>query len=161
MAEILVEAPYVIASGSGRVFRFTGSLLATSDSRKPGSHRWITFALYRTTKGAYILSRVGHSLFYHRPDCEVVERNGLEIGIVKAGGIPCDICHPDYENEPVCPELPRHWAAIFYDAASVIRPLRRTKGQAEYVTKVAARLMESASIHDRALAEAWSVQRVE
>lgn len=161
MADMLIEAPYAIASGNGRVFRFTGVLLSTSDSRKPGSNRWITFALYRTTRGTYVMSRVGHSLYYHRPDCEVVERNDLEIGVAKAGGVPCEICSPNAELEPVCPELPRHWAALFHDAQSVIQPLRRTKGQAEFVTKVAARLIEAASVHDRALAEAWLVQRVD
>lgn len=157
----LTEGSFAIQSGTGRVFRFDGALLATSDSRKPGSHRWIAFALYRTAKRSYVLSRVGHSLYYHRPDCEVVERNHLEIGIVKAGGVPCEICRPDYEIEPVCPELPRFWASIFHDAPSVIRTLRRTKGQAEYVTKVAARLIENASVHDRVLAESWTDQRVD
>lgn len=153
------HASFVVPAGNGQMYRFDGELLATSDSRRSGAHRWISFALYRSEGGSYILSRVGHSLLYHRPDCEVVKRNDLEIGPAEVGGVACEICTP-LPLDAVCPEKPRYWAAIMKDASSVLRALQRSNGETQYVTKVAARLVEQAAVRDRSIAEAWAVQVV-
>jgi hypothetical protein len=152
--------PFAIPAGNGQVYRFTGQLLASSDSRRNGAHRWISFSLYRSTGGSYVLARVGHSTLYHSPSCDVVSRNRLEVGTPPTGGVPCEECHPDPDG-PVCPEQPRHWAAIIKDAPGVLKALQRSNGEQQYVTKVAARLVEQAAVKDRALAEAWSVQVVD
>lgn len=154
------STPFVIPAGSGQTYRFTGILLGTSDSRRPGVHRWIAFALYRTTGGAYVLSRTGHSLLFHAPDCEIVDRNNLRIAAVPPGGLPCELCHPNADG-PVCPETPRQWAGIFHDPGALLAALRRGNGETQYMTKVAARLIEAAAVGDRELAEAWSVQLVD
>lgn len=151
---------FAIPAGNGQVYRFTGELLATSDSQRAGAHRWIAFALYRSTGGSYVLSRVGHSLLFHSPSCEVVTRNRLEVGAAEPGGIPCELCDPVLSG-PVCPEQPRYWAAIIKDAPGVLKALQRSNGEQQYVTKVAARLVEKAAVKDRTLAEAWSVQVVD
>lgn len=151
---------FAVPAGNGQNYRFDGELLATSDSQRPGVHRWITFALYRSSGGSYVLSRVGHSLLFHRPDCEVVTRNRLEIGAAEPGGMACELCLPSL-SEPVCPERPRYWAAILKDAPAVLKALQRDNGETKYVTKVAARLIETAAVHDRTLAEAWTVQVID
>lgn len=152
--------PFAVPAGNGQVYRFNGEILATSDSMRPGSHRWIAFTLYRSTGGSYILSRVGHSMLFHSPSCEVVARNKLEIGAPPPGSVPCELCNPPL-NGPVCPEQPRHWAAILKDAPAVLKSLQRSNGETQYVTKVAARLVEQAAVRDRAIAEAWSVQVID
>jgi hypothetical protein len=160
MATHAPQMSFAVPAGNGQNYRFSGELLATSNSQRPGIHRWITFALYRSSGGSYVLSRIGHSLLFHRPDCEVTERNHLEIGPAEPGGVACELCMPNL-SEPVCPEQPRYWAAILKDANSVLKALQRNNGETQYVTKVAARLVEEAAVHDRTLAEAWSIQVVD
>jgi len=156
----LPQLSFAVPAGSGQVYRFSGDMLATSDSSRPGAHRWISFALYRSSGGSYVLSRIGHSLLFHKPDCEVTSRNGLEIGAAEPGGVACELCLPSL-SEPVCPERPRFWAAILKDAPAVLKALQRDNGETKYVTKVAARLIEKAAVLDRTLAEAWTVQTVD
>lgn len=150
----------MVPSANGQQYRFTGALLAVSTSRRGDSFRWVEFALYRSDGGSYVLGRVGHSLLYHRVDCEVVERNRLEVGRPSTGGVPCPICEPT-GGEPLCPEQPRFWAAVFTEPQALFAALQRDNGQAKYVTNVAARLVEQAAVHDRALAEVWSTLRVD
>lgn len=152
--------PFAIPAGNGQVYRFTGTMLSSSESKRPGVHRWIAFALYRTSGGAYILSRIGHSLLYHSPDCAVVERNKLQIAPMARGGIPCELCEPSMDA-PICPETPRYWAGIFQSAPQVLEALWRSNGQTKYVTNVAARLVEQAAIADAELAMAWTEQRID
>src|SRR6187551_377219 len=94
MATDSPQMSFAVPAGNGQNYRFTGELLATSDSQRPGVHRWIAFALYRSSGGTYVLSRVGHSLLFHKPDCEVTIRNRLEIGAAEPGGKPCELCLP-------------------------------------------------------------------
>lgn len=152
---------FVVPAGNSRNFRFDGVLLASSSSRKPGGQRWIEFVLYRSDGGTYILSRVGHSVLFHRPDCEVVGRNRLRIGPVPAGGVPCELCVPDVVDGVVCPEMPRYWAGMFDDAGGVVRALERDGGSGRYMTHVASKLMEAAAVQDVALAEAWTSVRID
>lgn len=152
---------FVVPAGNGRNFRFDGVLLAVSSSRKPGGHRWIEFALYRSDGGTYVLSRAGYSLLFHRPDCDVVGRNRLRIGPVPAGGAPCELCGPDVSDGVVCPETPRHWAGMFDDVNGVIRSLERDGDSGRYITHVASHLIEAAAVHDKALADAWTSVRID
>ena len=152
---------FMIPAGNGRNFRFDGVLLGASSSQKPGVNRWVEFALHRSGGGSYVLSRVGRSSFFHRPDCAVVSRNELRIDVVPPGGVPCELCRPDPEDGALCPEMPRYWAAMFTDPGALIRALEQNGDSGRYVTNVAARLVETAAVRDRELAEAWMSIRVD
>jgi hypothetical protein len=151
----LQHGNYVVPGANGQRLRFSGTLLASSSSRRPNSHRWVEFNLYLSDGGSFVLGRVGHSTLYHRVDCEVVQRNRLEVDAVPQGGFPCELCEPDFEGSPVCPERPRYWAAVFTDPQALVAALQRDNGQTKYVTNVAARLVEQAAVHNRGLAEIW------
>jgi len=152
---------FVIPAGNSRNYRFDGVLLGSSSSRRPGGQRWIEFALYRSTGGAYILSRVGQSVLFHRPDCDVVGRNDLRIGAVPPGGVPCELCLPAIDDGVVCPEAPRYWAAMFETPAAVLHALERNGESGRYVTNVAAKLVEAASSNDQAIADAWMSVKID
>lgn len=156
-----VRGTFVVPAGNGRNFKFDGVLLAESSSRRAGVQRWVEFGLHRSDGGAYILSRVGHSLLFHGPGCDVVRRNDLRIGAVPAGGVPCELCRPGYDDGVVCPEMPRYWAAMFTDPSSVVGALERQGESGRYVTNVAARLVEAAAMEDKDLADAWTSVRVD
>jgi hypothetical protein len=156
-----VHGAFVIPAGNGRNFRFDGVLLGSSSSQKPNGNRWVEFLLYKSDGGSYILSRVGRSSLYHRPECAVVARNDLRIDRVPAGGVPCDMCRPDVSDGALCPERPRHWAAMFADPGSLIHALERDGDSGRYVTNVAARLVEMAAVRDKEIAEAWMSVRVD
>lgn len=151
----IVHGSFAVPAGNGRNYKFDGVLLAKSSSRKPSGQRWVEFMLYRSDGGTYVLARVGHSLLFHRPDCVVVQRNDLRIGAVGAGGVPCELCRPQADDGVVCPETPRHWAAMFEEPSALVHSLERDGESGRYVTNVAARLMEQAVIEDKALADAW------
>lgn len=151
---------FVVPSSNGQNYRFDGYLLASSSSWRRDSTRWVEFTLHRSSRGAFVLGRTGHSLQYHKVDCEVVERNGLEVGAAMRGGVPCSVCEPNL-MEPVCPERARHWAGVFTDPQTLVAALQRDNGSMKYMTNVAARLMEQAAVHDRALAEVWATLLVD
>jgi len=151
----------VVPAGGSRNYRFDGALLGVSSSRRPGGQRWVEFALYKSDGGTYILARVGHSLLFHEPDCEVVARNDLRIGPAPVGGVPCELCLPALDASAVYPEMPRYWAAMFTDPGSVIRALERDGESGRYVTNVAAKPVEAAAVRDKAIADAWMSVRID
>lgn len=150
-----MHGSFVVPAGNGRNYRFDGVLLSESSSRKPEVHRWVEFGLYKSDGGAYIVTRVGHSVLFHQPDCAVVKRNDLRIGPIPGGGVPCEFCQPGLSDGIVFPETPRYWAAMFDEPAAVIRSLERDGESGRYVTNVAARLIEAAAVRDKGLADAW------
>jgi hypothetical protein len=154
-----MTAQFAVEAGNDRVFRFSGEVLAASDSRRFGAQRWVSFTLYRTSGGSYVLSRVGHSLLFHDPTCEVVGRNRLEIGAPPSGAVGCELCEPDPVG-PVCPERDRRWAVVLTSAQGVVEAVHRRDESSRYLTNVAARLLTQAAIRDRALAEAWQAAEV-
>lgn len=154
----VVEGAFEVSDGM-RTLRFDGTLISTSDSHRHGAQRWVEFSLYRTRGGSYVLSRIGRSLLFHRPDCDIVHRNNLEVGAVPPGGAPCDGCRPTPHGEVVCPERPRFWAVPYPTPEGVLIALhKRDATGAAYLTRVAQRLAERAAEVDPAFARVWHVQ---
>lgn len=148
-----------------RTLSFNGKRLAFSSSETPDSVRWIEFEIYRADSGAYIVSRVGVSLVYHMPTCELAEKYGLEEWDpeeqLTEDSYPCDICRPSASAPYVCPETTRYWARVCESAEGVVRTLYKTDQRGvRYITNVAARLLENAASADDGIARAYYDERV-
>jgi hypothetical protein len=135
-----------------RTLQFSGKKLGESTSWRPGSNRWIEFKLYKTDNGSYILSRIGVSLVFHTASCPLVKRYGLqEIAVddLNRDATPCPECQPTLEAPVVFPEKYRYWAQVSEDADAVLEALYKyDDGGARYLTKVAQRVLEEASVND-------------
>jgi hypothetical protein len=158
---------YEVQNGK-RLIRFDGALLAFSSSFREGSPRWVEFNLYRTTGGAYVLSRVGQTKVYHVYGCDVVSRNRppkTTIHAVSEGSVPCNQCHPPSVNASsdveVYVEMPRYWATISESPTGVVDALYKyNEAGARYLTKVAEQLLEEAAARDINIANAYQVEDV-
>lgn len=148
-----------------RTLRFDGIKLSESSSRYPGKPRWVEFELYRTTKGQYVVSRIGFSLFFHSQGCFTVSRNGLK----ELDGLQlppeytaCDKCKPSRVPEKVYPETPRHAGWVCGDAVGVVSSLmQQDDNKTEYLTNVARRLLMDAAGLDRDIHAAFYEDRIE
>lgn len=149
-----------------RILQFDGEMIGTSTSWHRSSPRWVEFKLYKTSgEGRYVLTRVGMSLLYHLPECEVVSRNSLHETArsdLDPNAVGCDVCQPDMINIPiVCPERPRHWAQVCDNPTSVIKALTKFDSAGnQYLTFVAQRLLETASERDGQLSEVYHVETI-
>ena len=148
-----------------RTIKFDGQLLAFSTSFRPGVKRWIEFGLYRTNGGSYVLSRVGETHLYHLSDCAVAQRNGLTKiprAALREGSVGCDICRPeDSGADVVSPEMPRYWAQVSDTAEAVVDSLYKfDESGARYLTSVAERLLEEASVLDPQIESAYRVETI-
>jgi hypothetical protein len=149
-----------------RTLEFNGVKLAESSSRIPNKPRWVEFAVYRTPKGQYVLSRVGFSVYFHSKECYTVARNSLSPvdGMsLTADYIPCSTCKPSQLNpEGVFPETPRFAAWVCSDPLGVVNSLMKEDDNGtEYLTNVARRLLIDASAADPEIYAAFSVDRIE
>lgn len=147
-----------------RILQFEGDLVSHSTSWRQGSQRWVEFFLYRTESGSYVLSRVGHSLLFHRTECAIAKRNNLKLSEV-AGldkhAVGCDICKPDLTSGTVCAEEPRYWAQVCHDADSVIEACwKYDENGTHYLTLVARRMLDEASKQDENIEAAYLVEYV-
>lgn len=144
-----------------RTLQFNGTLLGESSSRRRDSTRWVEFSLYRTESGSYVLSRIGVSLFYHKPECTYVERYGLSeepVSTLRPDAVPCYECVPP-RRDPVYPERERHWAQVSDDAEGVLESLyKHDNGGARYLTRVAQRLLEAACRNDLEIERVYRVE---
>lgn len=149
-----------------RSLEFNGDLLAESSSQSRGKSRWVEFRLYRTESGVYVISRIGLSNLYHADICPVVTRNrlspvdGAELTSIYQ---PCPECHPSIiAIEGVFPETPRPWAQVCQNGAGVVASLMKvdTNGT-EYLTNVARRLLEEASLHDDEIKKAYLMEYID
>lgn len=142
-----------------RTLQFNGRLLAKSTSRRKDSTRWIEFELFKTDSGSYILSRVGVSLVFHGAACALVKRYDLNespAAELFQNAIPCEECEPDESAVLVFPEKYRYWAQVSEEPTAVLDALYKyDNGGARYLTNVAQRLLESASIQDPELAKVY------
>src|SRR5690606_16995614 len=150
---------YVVQDGS-RNLKFEGTLLAHSSSRTRNKPRWIEFSLYRTTKGHYVLSRVGVSLVFHHGTCPTVKRNDLDplpSEVIADNKIPCYDCQPNLEiDELVYPETERKWAQVSDSAQGVVSSLMQTDANnTVYLTEVARSLLQKAAEKDSQIADAF------
>lgn len=151
---------------TGRTLQFDGVLLGEASSHRPGSTRWVEFALYRTAAGTYVLSRVGQTRLYHTPSCDIVERNNLDtipISVLNNSQVPCAECRPDRSEhlEEVAPEAPRHWALVSETAEGVLDALYRyDESGTRYLTAVAQRLLERAADADDAISQVYRTETI-
>jgi hypothetical protein len=147
-----------------RILQFNGKLLAGSSSWRRGSTRWIEFELYKTENGAYILSRIGISLVFHGAACPLVKRYGLSeapVDDLDADSVPCEQCSPTFEVDLVFPEKPRYWAQVSEEPDAVLEALYKyDQGGARYLTKVAERLLEEASIKDKGIEKMYRIELI-
>lgn len=154
---------YEVKDGS-RILQFNGRRLGSSSSWRPDSIRWIEFELYRTENGSYILSRVGVSLVFHVASCPLVKRYGLQeqsVDDLRQDAIPCPECRPTRDAPLVFPEKDRTWAQVSDDADAVLEALYKyDDGNTRYLTKVAQRLLESASRYDQNIDMVYHVELI-
>ncbi|UDL15891.1 hypothetical protein QEH42_gp100 [Microbacterium phage Pumpernickel] len=152
---------FEVRNGS-RTLKFEGEHLAHSSSRRADSPRWIEFDLYRTKAGTYVLSRVGVSHVYHSAVCPLVARYGLHEeteDVLTDESEPCEECDPDFDDPIVYPEKFRYWTLTSEDASAVVDALyQKDRNGSRYLTKVADRLLEIASIRDSDIDQAYRVE---
>lgn len=156
---------YTVKDGL-RSLQFEGEEIAHSTSKTRYKHRWIEFSLYRTTSGRYVLSRVGMSLYFHHEGCSVVRRN--KIHSVPAENLPeslveCEDCRPSRSlDADLYPESPRYWAQTIESAEGVVSSLKKVDEHGtEYLTDVAKRLLEVASLHDQDIYDAFYTEWID
>lgn len=150
---------------ANRTLQFEGTELGHTSSERRGALRWVEFTLYRTNGGTYILSRVGQTLIFHDPSCLVAARNGLAsipADALTDGHVPCPECRPHLETLPeVCPEAARYWATVSDTPEGVIDALYRFDASGvRYLTTVAQRLLEQASIVDPELGAIYQTETI-
>lgn len=147
-----------------RILQFNGKLLAASSSWRRGSTRWIEFELYKTENGSYILSRIGISLVFHGAACPLVKRYGLNevaVDTIEADSMPCEQCEPTTQVDLVFPEKPRYWAQVSEEPDAVLEALYKyDQGGARYLTKVAERLLEEASVKDKGIEKMYRIELI-
>lgn len=151
---------YNIQDGT-RTIRFDGSKLAHSSSWRPGSARWIEFALYRTDRGTYVLHRVGISVIFHTSTCPLVKKYGLhesENVELSSRAIACEQCGPEHSDPIVFMEQDRNWVLTTENPEAVIESLYKEDDTGtRYLTKVAERLLEQAVEYDAELDAAYRI----
>ncbi len=148
-----------------RVLQFEGTKLGHATSWRRDSFRWVEFDLYRTNGGSYVLSRIGQTTLFHDQHCAVVSRNGLASIPVEAlaeGHVPCPDCRPALnELDEICPESPRYWAMVSDTAEGVLEALYRfDDSSVRYLTSVAQRLLDVASVADPAIAGVYRTETI-
>lgn len=176
-----VRPPQFSVRDGVQKLEFDGVKLSSSSSQFGRKPRWVEFELYRTTKGHYVVSRIGYSLFYHTSECYTVTRNNLEPvdGLtLPASYIPCVGCRPNRvpdgvvpktpKNVPegipdeVYPETPRRAGWRCFDAIGVVSSLmKEDENGTEYLTNVARRLLIDAAKLDRDIHDAFYVVRID
>lgn len=147
---------------SSRILQFEGNLIASSSSEKNDSVRWIEFKLYKTESGTYVLSRVGVSLIFHSPTCQLTSKYKLieaPASELSKKSIPCPDCDPD-ESTLVFPETYRYWAQVSDKPEAVLDALYKydQNSGAHYLTTVAKKLMEKASRLDKDIAAIYNYE---
>lgn len=154
---------YEVKDGS-RTLQFKGKRLGSSSSWRRGSTRWIEFELYKTENGSYILSRVGVSLVFHGAACPLVKRYNLVESYpeaLKEEATPCEECYPSRGLPVIFPEKDRTWAQVSEDPEAVLEALYKyDQGGARYLTNVAQRLLEQASVADDKIDKIYRVELI-
>jgi hypothetical protein len=152
---------YEVKDGQ-RTLQFDGELLGASSSWRPGSMRWIEFALYKTQNGSYILSRLGASVIYHAPSCTLVTRYNLDddaTANLRTDAVACEDCQPTRQLPFVCPEKNRTWAQVTDDAELILDYLyKHDSNNTRYLTKVAERVLIQAAKNDPEIDQVYRVE---
>lgn len=156
----MTECEYEVRDGE-RILKFTGTLLGESTSRNRNQARWIEFRLFRTRAGAYVLSRIGGSVVYHRHGCSLVKQYNLKPGTVTDAGVPCEQCQPNGADDPWYPERIRYWAQIMEQPAAVREALMKyDQDGTRYLTQVAQRLLAEAGAEDPEVQKVYLTEHV-
>lgn len=154
---------YEVKDGS-RTLQFNGRLLGESTSWRRGSTRWIEFKLFKTENGSYVLSRVGVSIVFHTSTCSLVDLYGLRESFpdkLSDKHIPCEECTPSYTLPVIFPETDRNWAQVSEEPEAVIDALYRYDASgARYLTNVAQRLLEKASVNDEKIDSIYRIEMI-
>lgn len=147
-----------------RTLQFNGTLLAKSTSKRRDSLRWIEFELYKTESGSYILSRIGVSIVFHGAACSLVRKYGLQeksSSTLNQSSIACEECQPSDDLDLIFPEKHRYWAQVSDRADAVLDALYKYDDNgARYLTSVAQRLLQDASLVDLEIADVYTVEIV-
>ena len=65
------RGPREVRSGR-RILQFDAVVLGSATSKRDGVPRWSELVVYGMDGGTYLISKIGHSLVAHTPDCERV-----------------------------------------------------------------------------------------
>lgn len=133
-----------------RSVKVHGEKIASSSSFVQGKSRWITFDLYRSDSGAYVVHRVGKSKVFHTSDCENTAKNGLDpvrSSELDISWYPCLLCSPSLDDGYIFPEKDRNFVITCDDARGVLEFLSRfdSRTQSVYYTDVSADLLDQAA----------------
>lgn len=153
---------YEITDGS-RSVKVLGQLLAKSSSESGYKDRWVEFQLFKTENSeTYVVHRAGMSRIFHSESCPVVSRNHLTPRVALEDldpGVysPCNKCKPNWgDPEGIYPENPRYHVQVCHSPEGVIRYLTKyDDDNSEYLTNVARVLLESASLVDTGIKNAY------
>jgi hypothetical protein len=178
MTRLGIEQDYEVKDGF-RTICFKGWFLGEADSTITGNEpRWTELSLYKTTTGHYVLQKVGRSDVFHNETC--AEKSGKAIRGKRWGHldlaadaqdvpesedlenvfIPCEICNPEFDDEPVWVEKDLFSTTSNLTAKQVLEALyrpdtRNTKGPG-YLSRVARELLDQACERDDELARVVS-----
>jgi hypothetical protein len=93
-----------------------------------------------------------------------VSRYGLtevEWNDIDVDSLECPECLPSSEAQLVFPEKNRYWAQVSDEPQAVLEALYKyDEGGARYLTKVAQRLLESASHNDSRIESIYRIERI-
>jgi hypothetical protein len=151
----------------GRIVRFTGTLLAKVTSERKRASRWTVIEIFRTSRGMYVVHRVGISHVYHTSDCAQAITNRLPYGHEIPGGPPdtsgltaCSTCNPlPADGDATLRfERDRHWAGVADTADAVVDMLHRTEAGSRSMPWISANLLSEASKTDADIARAYSTE---
>lgn len=147
------------------MLQFQGQLLGSSSSKRYDSARWIEFAIYKTEKGTYVLTRVGVSNIFHSLTCPLVKRYGLHelpSDSVSPNAVPCEECHPSTAEPFLFPETYRYWTMTSDEPEAILEALyKKDDFGARYLTKVAERVLQEAAENDPELDSAYRIEFID
>lgn len=143
-----------------RPVTFVGWMVADADSQTGNDPRWTELTLYKTVSGKYVVEKVGRSDVFHSPTCprrsKGIQHPSLEEAM--GGGsdesvedyyVPCDVCHPDYGQQPVFVERDISSVAVYGEPEQVVDSLHiRKSGGNRYLSRVGRELLDAASAND-------------
>lgn len=141
-----------------------GDILSESTSKDPSKVRWITFKLFKTNSGVYVVSRVGYSKIFHTEDCDLVSRNHLSAELAEnmpdGEYSPCHKCDPVWFNpDGIYPEKPRYHSQVCQSARGVVEYLQKEDEKGViYMTNVSRNLLERASLVDDGIRKAYMTE---
>lgn len=153
-----------------RVVYVTGAMLGEADSQSGEEVRWTELTLYRTTRGNYVLQKIGRSDVFHTPECKRQSKGRkydslqgawdytLATGDAEPDNrtmeeryVPCEDCDPDHDVAPVFAERDIFSIATYNSAKALFDALHRRDARdanAQYLSRVARELLEKASDKD-------------